>query len=730
MKTILRQLHRWRFRERLLRVVWGSARTLAVLLLVLAAACLIDWTIDRYSGSQTWRDWRNSSWLLWPADPLDTGETPFWLVRVPLTAAQLALAIGLISLWVVGPALRTPPIDDLALQAERAFPEFEHRLVTAVQLNRPGAQTQGMSPALIAQLTQQAETLAQRYNFLTLLDTSRWQKALACLIPVLAGWGLFVVINPALAGVLLLRQALLPIDIPRRIHLENLTPELWPVGAEVTIRIRVTGRFREDMVGVLRLVPEGQPEEFYELHWAQTQEDGSAVFETRLPAMSQDFAFLARIGDGRMRQPGRVRFEAPPQLAPDDPASPPLIGEIELPAWLGLRPDGTPYLRRNDGWSRGEIVDALPQSRLRITARFNKPVAQARLIPIIRGEGLLEHSLDPLGPSQLADDRRSAFWTMPTHPHLIAYRLELTDNYGFTNPLPIRRNIRLWEDRPPLVEWKPESTRDPNRASPDWAPGVSARDFEWDMPLAPNGRIQVIYVARSEAGIGRVNIAYRVVPRGIPADAYPEEIRRLQHPRDDPQGLVFQRLPLRPFPNDPKELQLGEFILDLGKFEKSGKFGEVELYHLPASNPWEEPSGLIAGGCKNFEISRLQKRLPDGSWAKLEVGDTVELYVEVYDRLSPVAWSAARRGVFPLPRLTAFDRPTLLSLPRTARGDLDISRLPPRPAGYPREAKRKFVVTEADAEIAFRLRDEGRQRLREKLQQIAEDQSHVFRPKK
>jgi hypothetical protein len=730
MHTILRQLHRWRFRERLLRLVWGLARTLAVLLVVLAAACLIDWFIDRYSGSQTWRDWRNSSWLLWPADPLDTGETPFWLVRVPLTAAQLALAAGLLYLWVYRPVRQTPPIDDLAFQAEQAFPVFEHRLVTAVQLNRRGAKIQGMSRALIAQVTAEAEALAQRHDFLRLLDTSRWQKAVAWLLPVLLGWGLFVAINPSLAAVLVLRQALLPLDIPRRIHLENLTPELWPVGADVTVRVRVTGRFQEDMVGVLRLVPDGQPEEFYELHWAKTLEDGSAVFETRLPPMSQDFSFLARLGDGRMREPGRVRFESPPQLAPDDPSSPPLIGEIELPAWLGRRPDGSLYLRRNDGWSRGEIVDALPQSRLRITARFNKPVAQAYLVPILRGEGLREQNLSPLPPLLLAEDRRSAFWTLPAQPRLIAYRLDLTDDYGFTNPLPIRRNIRLWEDRPPIVEWKPESTRDPNRASPDWAPGVNPKDFEWDMPLAPNGRIQVIYVARSDAGIGRVNIAYRVVPRGIPADAYPEEIRRIQHPRDDPQGRVFQRLPLRPFTDNPRELQLGEFILDLGKFEKSGKFGEVELYHLPASDPWEEPPGLVAGGCKNFEIAGLQKRLPDGSWAKLEVGDTVELYVEVYDRLTPLAWSATRRGIFPLPQLAAMDRETLLSLPRTAQGHLDLSRLPPRPAGYPREAKRKFVVTEADAEIAFRLRDEGRQRLREKLQQIAEDQTRVFQPKR
>lgn len=696
MKTILRQLYYWQSCEALLRLVWGGARTLAVVLLVLAAACCLDWAIDRYAGSQTWRDWRRSSWLLWPADPLDTGDTPYWTVRVPLTLSQLLLAGTLVWLWVLRPFRRTPAIDELAFQAEQAFPEFGHRLVTAVQLNRANARTTGMSRALIAQLTHEAEQLARQRHFLVLLDTSRLPKALAVLLPIVAAWTLFLLVNFPLARALLLRQFLLPVDIPRRIHLENLTPEIWPVGAEVDIRFRVTGPYTEDMLGVLRVVPDGQPEEFYDLVFEQLAEDHSAaIFAVHLPPMSRDFSFLARVGDGRTLTPARVHFEPPPQLAPDDPQNPPLTAEIELPDWLGRAPSGRPYIRRNDGWNRGEAIDVLPGSTLRIAARFNKPVQTARLVPVARDAASGKPSDRPtLEPSEFAQDRTAAIWRFHVEPDLVAYRLELEDDYGFRNPLPIRRNIRLWDDRPPLVELKPESTRDPDRASADWAPGVNPRDFEWDMPLPLNGRIQVIYFASSDAGISRANIAYRVVPRGVPADAYPEEIRRIQHPRDDPNGRVFQRLPLRPFRDDPRKLGLGEFITDLGKFEKSGRFGEVELYLLPADNPEEEPSGLAAGGCKNFEVAGLKKLLPDGTWADIEVGDTVELYVEVFDRLSEA---------YP-------DKP--------------------RPPGYPHEAKRKIVVTEADAEIAFRLREEGRQRLRDKLQQIAEDQANVFRLRK
>ena len=42
----LKQLARLRGRERLVRFAWGAARWVAVVLLVLAAACFADWQAD------------------------------------------------------------------------------------------------------------------------------------------------------------------------------------------------------------------------------------------------------------------------------------------------------------------------------------------------------------------------------------------------------------------------------------------------------------------------------------------------------------------------------------------------------------------------------------------------------------------------------------------------------------------------------------------------------------
>ena len=158
MTNLLGQLQRWRMVERAVRLAWGAARWVAVVGAVLAAACLTDWLADRYLGSESWRKFRKETWvfapapsataeerwltehlrlhhgLLLPPNPV-LDESPKWL-RVGMTGGQLLLAAGLAYLLLLRPWLRTPPVDELASAAEKAIPEFGHRLVTALQLNR------------------------------------------------------------------------------------------------------------------------------------------------------------------------------------------------------------------------------------------------------------------------------------------------------------------------------------------------------------------------------------------------------------------------------------------------------------------------------------------------------------------------------------------------------------------------------------------------------------------
>jgi hypothetical protein len=463
----------------------------------------------------------------------------------------------------------------------------------------------------------------------------------------------------------------------------------------LTVRFRVSGEYDPGETGVLRIVPNGDdPKEEFRTLVFEKQIEGTddAFYKVDLDPSSVDFSFQARLGAGRTKEPGHVRFEAPPQLADDKEA---VVAVQVLPEYLGLAPDKNRYTRRLDGWDRGEVNEALPGSAVLVSAKFNKSVKVARLIPVERQGATEERDLPPVAPlpEGPGHDRKSAAFGFDTTPKMIGYKIELEDDRGFTNPLPIRRNVRMYDDRPPAVTFKPESNRNPDPAAEDGQ--GNPRDYEWDAPVTLNGRVQVIYNAHSELGVRDAFVRYRVIPKGVAPDAYPDWYRAIQHPRQDVNNQVYFRLPLKPFPAK-QAAAMGKFVPDLGMFEKSGVYGQVEFWSIPSPDPNTEPGGLDAAGSKNFEVSDLRKRLPDGSLAKLELGDTVELYVEVYDKL-------------PGP---------------------DSKPDPNRPAGYTREAKRKIVATDDEARMAIRMRDEARQKLRDQLDKIAQNLADVFKPEK
>lgn len=681
MNSLLRQLRAWRFRERLVRLAWGGARWAGVVLAVLALACLADWLYDRRA------------------------EVPFAL-RVVATASQVVLAAGLAYLFLARPWLTTPPVDELAYTAEKAIPEFDHRLVTALQLNRSGAKTHGMSAALIGEVTREAGDLAAKHRLTRLIDYTPVVWAAAVLIPVLLAWGAFAAIKPDLALVLLQRQALLGGDIPRSVRLENATSEVWPSGSEVEVRYTVTGEWDEAMTGRVDVTPDGQPADDYPLVFETRHPDDSATFRAKLPPSSTAFTFTARLADGRTRAAGRVTFEPPPQVEGIE------AWEL-LPEYLGYRSvevDGKVGIAKYErSHPKGEVLNALPLSELQVNAKFNKAVAKAVLVPIERGEGNKE--VDGRQPvrTDLAESGTEAEWEFRTTPKTIGYRIELTDRRGFVSPAPFRRGVRMLPDEPPQVEFKKESNRNPDPSDFD---GKDARAFEWEMPVAfvpttagegTTGPIQVIFAAKSDLGIGRVNLAYRVIPRGEDTDNL--------HPRDDPGDRVYKRLPLTKYTADPAKV--GKWVPDLGLFEFSfvRKMGpkreylddfdqqrvQVELYKLPSPQPTLYPGELEAGGRYNFQTDRLRKKSLDGSETKLEVGDKVEIYVEVFDKYATY---------------------------------LEGKKLPGRPAGYTREAKWKTVVSEDDARGLILARDEAQKKLQDKLRDVANDQRGVFQPGK
>ena len=572
MRTLTSQLRSWQRREWLYRAAWGFARWLVLVVVVLAVVCLADWWLDKYIDAPF---------------PVENGRPNVWgFPRLVVAALQVGLAAGAAYLLIL--RLRTPSVVALAGRAEKAIPAFDHRLVTALQLNRAGAKTAGMSPVLIREVTREAEEMAARHRLVALADPKKLKWAAALLLPVLLAAGGFAAALPELFTALLARQALVPAEVPRLVKVTNVTPELWPSGDEVELRFEVAGPVPDDAVGTALVVnDESGPAETYPVTLKERTEATTAVFAARIPPGSTPFVFRAWVGDGRTRKTGIVRYEPRPVVTE-------VAAWVLLPAFVD--PAGKNRYERSQ--PQGEVV-ALPASAVRVEVAMSKPVAAATLVLYGRDAADLEVEVRRV-PMPIADDGLAAGVLFDLPPRPTGYRVEVTDRNGFANANPPRRGITLAPDDPPRVNLLTESLKDPKEeGSPD--------DFDvTGMPLGLGGQVQIGYFARSPLGLARAQVLYRV--------------------NDGP----WTPLPLKH--TDADEAKVGKFLPDLGVFRESGPFGQVEFYPVPAADPATEPPGLEAGGRINFQTAALTKTMESGGRAKLEVGDRVEFYVEVFDR--------------------------------------------------------------------------------------------------
>ncbi|MFO0847935.1 MAG: hypothetical protein U0871_05145 [Gemmataceae bacterium] len=636
MRSLTRQLAPWRAWEAAGAAGWGFAVWTVVVGTALAVACGIDW----------WVDLRR--------------DTPFGL-RVLLTVSQLALA-GLTAAMLLV-RLRVPSADALAARAEAADPAYGHTLVTALQLTRPGAKTDGMSAELIAAVAKEAGELAAAKPVTRFFQARRIVRAVGVLaVLAMLGSG-FVAVRPALAAALIARQCLLNVEIPRTVRLTADTAEVWPVGEEVTLRVLADGRFPD--AGTVTVQPDGQPGERFPLALAETLPDGRGVFTATLPPTSVGFHYSARVGDGRTHAPGTVRFEARPVVGE-------LAAWVVLPKWVD--PDGKREYRRFQ--SQAE-VQALPDCEVEVRATLSKPVASAA-VGLLGTDGKEFQRL----PMTLSADRAAASVRFQPPAAVAGYRVLATDEYGFDALNPPRRGMIVLPDPAPTVTLLSEVLKDPKEDGPLDDYDVSG------MPLRVGGQVQVGYTARSPYGLSRAFVVYRV--------------------QSGDEVGPWVPLPLANTTAD--ENVVGPFLPALGVFRESGPFGQVEFYRLPSADPDTEPPGLAAGGRYNFQAARLRKSVrKGGEWveAPLSPGDRVDFRVAVFDRHPGAARS---------PTQPPADAPVSGdAVPQTGPPD-------PRRAGGWSPVRSKLVVSDAEFE-EWRQRQEA---FRGRLAELESKQKQVF----
>ena len=556
MKKLLNQLRSWQRREWLYTAMVLASSLVLMAAFALLSACLVDYYVDA------------------------SGATPFWL-RAILSIGQVLLFAGLCTAGLTILKQRTPSVVALAGRAEREYPEFDHLMVTAIQLNAPTANRTGMSQQLIESVTADAGELAKKYRLAALADPNRLWVALGLLIPVAIAAGFCFGFHGKLSTALVQRQLLMDVEIPRSLDIENASKPIYPAGDPLKLQVKVTGRTTENTAGTLIVIPDsGSAEERYDLRFSKLIDDETAIFEAELPPFSEPFSFRATVRDGRMRQPARVEFRPRPVVTG-------ITARVLAPAYVD--PDG---VRRYETLANEGEVSCHPDCGLRIEAKLSKPVVRGSIV--LFGKGI-EHSI----PLAIDAEAKLGRAECEIPPGVFGYRIEVVDEHGFANLVPPRRGITLLPDRPPAVALLDEILM------PGWETGPTD-DFEVrGMPLILGGQIQIGYTAKSALGIARVFLVYRV--------------------NEGP----WTTLPLTRVEAD--ESKVGKFRPELGAFASYDVDQNVEFYPLPSPDPESEAPGLSAGGRYNFLTSALVKR-KDGQAAKLELGDRVEIRVAAYDR--------------------------------------------------------------------------------------------------
>lgn len=579
---LLERLAQLRRRERLLRLTWGAARLATLAAAVVFVGCLVDLIWDRSEDT-----------------PVRVREALLWTTGVVAALGGIA--------WLVVPQLRRLSDDRLALWVETKHPTFRNRLISAVQLNRPRADRQGMSVELIGVMTREAEVHAETVAFPRVADHDRLRRSLILLSPVvLLAVGLFAW-RPELASALLARHFLADVDIPHRTKIAPIDlAAVYPAGEPIPLRFAISGEgFDDTTVGTVVATSADGVVDRYPLKHLRSGD--AAVFGVDLAPASDDLAVAVRLGDGRLRKPLAIRVVPRPAVVDQSAWN-------VLPEYVGLRPSGRRYEQPQ---SRGDIL-GIPGSAGRIAFTTQKPIAQAvvetlalvgvKTVDSKPADDPGEESVARTIPCEIEPSGTAAGVTFDLEPNETAYRIVVTDEYGLKNAYPPRRGVRVVpEEAPTIVLLKDYFT--PNRIGTK----ESLEDFVIEgMPVPVGGVLRAPYVAEGPYGLGQAWLLYKVV-------------KQTESGNDVVPDAPWKKLLL---PEVVGSKATGAFDPRRGVFENTPDDKGVGFHAQPSPAPELRLGRTLGGGRVHFQTDGI----PDGVGGKiqLQAGDKIEYCVEIY----------------------------------------------------------------------------------------------------
>ena len=368
----------------------GGAWAVTVLLLLLAAEMIVDWRL----------------------------ELP-WALRLIWLLAALGLVVHLVNEHVIIPVLDRLDTDRAALLIERHFPEFNSRLISALQLTRPGALTGREATGLVSALVRQAEAEAMQRDFNSIVRTDGLRRKLVWLLGVIGVGGILFGIG-GLTSTALLQRALLStsVEVPRKTRVTEFTGNLV-VGRGDPVTVTATAFGVIPDAGRLEIEYEsGQDRSF-----TMEKSDSGAIYSRRIESVQESFTYVVRLNDGRSRL-ARVQVVPRPTVAG-------LEAREVFPAYTGL-----PDRKRS-----AADFSLLAGSSLQLAITANKPVTNGWLQ--LHGATNRQALRVGANPAELHTTLEI------TATNLIGFSIHLTDEHGLSSRDEAVYRVDVLPDRVP-----------------------------------------------------------------------------------------------------------------------------------------------------------------------------------------------------------------------------------------------------------------------------------------
>jgi hypothetical protein len=302
--------------------------------------------------------------------------------QLPSLVRALGLAMFLVGTpilfrrWVLKPLAGCDDPVQTALRIERAYPEFNDSLVSAVQFSQMESHDRRSSSGLRNAAIRRAWRKSERFD-LDRAVNSRWLKRsiLGALIAILFAASLAFT-YPA-ESIAALKRFAIPFGgavAPTKTKLEIVSPQPLPHrmarGEPLDIRVRLGGAIPDRVAVAVKLEGSSASEQSYAVQPPEGSNDTAELtFRLEPTRISRDFQFRIRANDADSGWQS-VQVSPPPVLVPLDGRPSPQI-RLDYPAYTDLPPadlkDGT------------GLVECVSGTRVTLRAATDRPVARASI---------------------------------------------------------------------------------------------------------------------------------------------------------------------------------------------------------------------------------------------------------------------------------------------------------------------------------------------------------------